>query len=103
MADPAWTAEALRLVGTEGTAGRGGGAGIGDTEVHGRRLDGAGAEITARASVIELMRVLTPGEPPDSEPGLLGAVLGSWQPQGSAGPTESGCLAVIRAVAGGGP
>ncbi len=101
-ADPVWAGELLRLVVTEGTAMRAGRAGIGDTEVRGRRLGSPQAEVTA--GTIELMRVLSPGEPPpDPEPGLLGVVLGSWQPQGSGGATESGVLAVVRAASGHGP
>jgi hypothetical protein len=62
-----------------------GGPGTGDLGTDGASLGAS----------IEVRRALAAGEPP-SGPEVLGLLLGSWQPDGAAGGTEHGCLAVVR-------
>lgn len=93
--DPVWAAEVLNLVREEASAERSTGPGVGTTEASGRRL--ADAELTADTVVVELKRVLGPGGPA-IEAGAAGVLMGSWQPDGSDGPTVRGCLAVVRGI-----
>jgi hypothetical protein len=104
-ADPVWAAELVRVVGTNGAAELSLKPGAGRTEACGRRLAPAAPKAVAAGAVvadltpadvsIDLHRVLRAGEPP-TEAGLLGVLLGSWQPAGEGGPTVQGCLAVLR-------
>jgi hypothetical protein len=82
MTDPVWAGQLLRLIADEGVAG----------SARGLRRSQADPAATS----IDLRRVLTAGPMP-AEPGIVGVVMGSWQPPD--GPPDShvhGPLAVVR-------
>lgn len=101
--DPVWAAEVLHLVRDEAVAERSIRPGVGVTEAFGRRLTPWSTstvvdwhlELAADTVVIDARRVLDEGDPPD-EPGLVGMLMGSWQPDGADGPTAHGWLALMR-------
>lgn len=98
--DPVWAAELLHLVRDEAAAERSMRPGVGVTEAFGRRLapwSTDTAELTADTAVVDLRRVLDDGDPTD-EAGVVGMLMGSWQPDGADGPTVRGCLALVRAT-----
>ena len=97
--DPIWAREVLRLIAENGSAERSSRSGVGAVEAWGRQL--AATEMTAEPEVIEVRRVLTEGGLPEGP--IVGLVMGSWQPDGPDGPSVTGCLAVARPAAAGGP
>jgi hypothetical protein len=64
-------------------------------DTDGPDTDGPDTDGPGIGASIEVRRALVGGEPP-SGPEVLGLLLGSWQPDGAAGGTEHGCLAVVR-------
>ena len=96
-ADPVWTAELLAMVNREGSAELTR-TGIGVTTVRGSRS--TGQHISPGSATISLSRVLSVTGETAAEAGLLGVVLGSWQPHGPDGITERGRLASILAGSG---
>ncbi len=94
LADPVWVEQWLNLVRTEGVSELSVKPGTGPAEARGRRLASQEA-LTGDTAVIDLNRVVTPGEPAD-QPGLLGLVTGSWHPHGPGSDLATGCLAVVR-------
>jgi hypothetical protein len=86
-ADPVWRQVILRLV-------RDGGAVEGHVAaVRGQPLDPG--TLDADGLVIDLRRVLAPGEPAVG-PGIAGLMMGSWSPGGAGTESVTGCLALIR-------
>jgi hypothetical protein len=79
--DPVWRTELLRLVRDGGVAGPSGRGGRQEVQVRGVPL-----RPMPDPATIELIRVLTPGEP-----GAAGVVMGTWHP------SVTGCLAIIAA------
>lgn len=96
--DPVWAVEVIALVNGERAIERTARNGIGNATARGILV--AGREIAPEAAAITLHRVLTAAGEPAPEPGVLGLIVGTWQPQGPAGITDSGHLATIRAGAG---
>lgn len=92
-ADPVWVGELLRLVQTSGISDPASRRGAGQTHAAGQLL--VPADLTLSGAVIELKRVVTAG-PPASEPGVIGVVMGTWQPGGPGTAAVTGCLAVVR-------
>jgi hypothetical protein len=86
--DPVWRAELLRLVRDGGDGGPCGRGGTQEVRAHGVPLgpvpDGA---------AIELIRTPSAGGVA-GEPGVLGAVMGTWCPAGT--DPVTGCLAIVR-------
>ena len=86
-ADPVWHQEILRLV-RDGEAVEGHVA-----AVRGQPLDPG--TLDAGGLVIDLRRVLAPGEPAVG-PGIAGLMMGSWSPGGAGTESVTGCLALIH-------
>jgi hypothetical protein len=61
--------------------------------VRGQPLDPG--TLDADGLVIDVRRVLTPGEPAAS-PGIAGRMMGSWSPGGAGTESVTGCFALIR-------
>ena len=98
MTDPVWAGELIRLAIEEDISGSSGKRGVADAQARGL-LRSSCADVPSIPLTIELRRVLTAGPGPD-DPGVVGVVMGSWQPAG--GPADShvhGCLAVVRELA----
>jgi hypothetical protein len=89
--DPVWVSQLLQLVADEDVSGPGGRP----RDARARGLRHSQADPTAMATSIDLKRVLTAGPAP-AEPGTIGVVMGSWQPDDC--PPDChvhGCLAVV--------
>ncbi|CAL9405813.1 hypothetical protein SUDANB95_01548 [Actinosynnema sp. ALI-1.44] len=83
--DPTFRSCVLDLVRTGGVSDPAGRSGFGPAEARGvsrRPLPADG---------VEVVRVLTPGPPPDA----AGVVVGTWHPDGPDGEPATGCLAVV--------
>lgn len=91
-ADPVWRARLLHLIRSGGVSDPSTKRGPGPAEARGCPLDPEG--LAGHAVVIELIRRPVPGPPPGAA--AAGLVMGTWQPQGPAGPAVTGCLAIAR-------
>jgi hypothetical protein len=96
-ADLVWRGELLRLIRAGGVSEPGSKRGVAPAEARGQLL--TAGELPVGSVVIELQRVLAPG---DSAGALdaAGQVMGTWHPRGPGTPAVTGCLAVVRAATG---
>ena len=84
--DPVWHTELLRVVRENGSADPSIRAAAGPAPAHGHRVK----DFTDDEVRIDLLRVLTPGEPPTG-PDVVGTFTGRWEPGADS------CFAVVRA------
>lgn len=92
-ADPVWIRQMLHLVSANGRADPSARPGLGITTARGHRM--SGRDLPADDASIEICRLLAPLVPARQE-GLAGMVVGTWQPEGPDGPTDEGCLVLVR-------
>jgi OHCU decarboxylase len=91
--DPAWHSQLLGLIRSGGVSDPSGKRGAGPAELRGRPL--APDELADDMVRVELLRVVTPGGPPD-DPGICGLAMGTWHPAGPGTAPATGCLAEAR-------
>ncbi|MBA8824312.1 hypothetical protein FHX42_001659 [Saccharopolyspora lacisalsi] len=92
VADPVWRNELLRLVRNEKLSEPSGRHSSAPAYARGHRLTTSEA---VTEPVIELNRSIRPGTRPGGRD-VIGAVMGTWYPDGDEAPPVEGCLATVR-------